>query len=84
MNFTGAFQILRGKDIITLMEQKTIDYDKEHYCPVYDKVIDSDLCYDSLMCLGGLFKVSSLKELTMIEDINHARKLCKQCEYSKL
>lgn len=67
-----------------MRKQNIIDYDKDHYCKVYDKEIGSDLCYDSLMCLGGYFKVSSLQELTAIEDIDNARKLCKQCVYSKL
>ena len=49
-------------------------HEKEHYCPVYEKVIDPALCYESLMCLGRYFKVSSLKELSEIEDIENARK----------
>ena len=67
-----------------MMKQEIVDYEKEHYCPVYDKVINPDLCYDSLMCLGKFFKVSSLKELSEIEDIEKARKICEQCVYSKL
>ena len=61
-----------------------IDYDKEHMCPVYNRIIDPDLCYDSLMCLKGFFKVESTKELGEIKDIEKARIACKSCEYSKL
>ena len=43
-------------------------------------MIDPALCYESLMCLGRYFKVSSLKELSEIEDIENARKICEQCE----
>lgn len=59
------------------------NYD-EHYCPVYDKIIDGDLCYDSLMCLNKSFKISSTSELSVITDISEARKICLQCKYSKL
>ncbi len=60
-----------------------IDYESEHYCPVYKKTIDADLCYDSMMCLTGLFKVSSTKELLELTDIEASRKTCKSCVYSK-
>lgn len=46
-----------------------LDYESDHYCPVYKKVISIDLCYDSLCCLNGMFKISSTKELLEIEDI---------------
>lgn len=26
-----------------------VDYDKEHYCPVYDKVIGGVVCYETVM-----------------------------------
>lgn len=61
-----------------------IDYTKEHYCPVYKDLIDADLCYDSLMCLNGFFKISSTKELEKINDIDIARKICTECQYSEL
>ena len=66
-----------------MMKQNITGNDKAYYCPVYDKVIDVDLCYESMMCLSGFFKVSSLYELTKIEDIDNAKKLCEQCVYSK-
>jgi hypothetical protein len=66
------------------MSNDNLDYDSDHYCPVYREVIDPDLCYDSLMALRRAVKVSSVKELARIEDIDEARKLCKECPYSKL
>ena len=54
------------------------------YCPVYQKVIDSDLCYDSMMCLTGMFKISSTSELSEVKDIEAARQICKDCKYSEL
>ena len=61
-----------------------LDYQSDHYCPAYNKVISADLCYDSLMCLNGSFKISSTKELLEIEDIERAKNVCASCEYSEL
>lgn len=61
-----------------------LDYNADHYCPVYKKVICADLCYDSVCCLNGEFKISSTKELAVIEDIDEARKVCEDCPYSDL
>lgn len=61
-----------------------LDYDVEHYCPVYRRVISPDLCYDSLCCLTGMFLISSTKELEEIEDIEEARKICRSCAYGNL
>lgn len=61
-----------------------LDYSADHYCPVYKKVICADLCYDSLCCLGRLFKISSTPELQEVEDIETARKICEDCPYSDL
>lgn len=61
-----------------------IDYEKPHFCPAYKRVIDSDLCYESLMCLLGFIKISSVPELAEIEDIEKARKQCRECKYSEL
>lgn len=60
-----------------------LDYESDHYCPAYDKVITADLCYDSMMCLNRFFKVSSTKELSEIKDIEAARKICEKCPYSE-
>lgn len=60
-----------------------LDYNADHFCPVYNRVISADLCYDSLCCLNGYFKISSTKELAEV-DIAKARVLCQNCEYSDL
>ena len=65
------------------MSSNTIDYEADHYCPAYDRVIDADLCYDSMMCLNRFFKTSSTKELEDIEDIDKAREICQSCPYSE-
>ncbi len=61
-----------------------LDYDSDHYCPAYGKEITADLCYDSLCCLNGMFKISSTKELAEIADIETARTVCAACPYSDL
>lgn len=66
------------------MIRKDLDYDSPHFCSVYNRVIDIDLCYESLCCLSGLFKVSSVSELKKVKDIDKAREKCKQCPYSDL
>lgn len=66
------------------LAEDEIDYDSDHMCPVYGNVINPDLCYDSLMCLNGSFKVESVKELDSVEDIEAARKTCRKCPYSNL
>lgn len=60
-----------------------LDYEVDHYCPAYKKVICADLCYDSMMCLNRFFKVSSTKELEEIKDIEAARVICSKCPYSQ-
>ena len=60
-----------------------LNYEKDHYCPVYERVICADLCYDSMMCLNHFFETSSTKELAEIKDIEVARKACKKCKYSE-
>ncbi len=66
------------------MSNKNLDYDNPHYCPVYNKIIDIDLCYDSLNCLNRSFRISSTKELSEVKDIEQARKVCAECPYSDL
>lgn len=61
-----------------------LDYESPHYCPVYQRKISADLCYDSLLCLGGLFKVESTKELSEVKNIDEARTICEDCAYSDL
>ena len=61
-----------------------IDYRSDHHCPVYRRVITANLCYDSMMCLTGWFKISSTKELAEVNDVPTARKACKMCQYSDL
>ena len=40
--------------------------------------VNSYLCYDSMMCLHRFFKLSSVKELLQIEDIDKVRMKCEK------
>ncbi len=66
------------------MSKENLDYSADRFCPAYGRIISADLCYDSLMCLNGSFKVSSTPELTEIDDIEAARGRCANCPYSDL
>ncbi|MCI8732662.1 MAG: hypothetical protein HFH59_17630 [Lachnospiraceae bacterium] len=66
------------------MAYDNIDYTADHYCPAYGRVVSVDLCYDSLCCLTGQFKTYSTRELAEIEDMEAARKICRECRYSEL
>jgi len=61
-----------------------MDYNADRFCPVYKRIVDADLCYDSLNCLNGGFRVSSTKELGDVPDIESAREVCRACPYSDL
>ena len=61
-----------------------LDHDVDHYCPVYERIVCPDLCYDSLMCLNGTFQISSTEELSAVPDIAKARERCANCQYSEL
>ena len=61
-----------------------LDYEHDHYCPAYKRVISIDLCYDSLCCLTGMFKIESTKELAEIPDIEEAKRICRECPFSYL
>lgn len=65
------------------MAYDNIDYTADHYCPAYGRVVSADLCYDSLCCLTGQ-RTSSTRELAEIEDMEAARKICRECRYSEL
>lgn len=61
-----------------------MNFNIDRHCPVYNRVIDADLCYESVMCLSGLIKTSALKELDVVKDIETARKICDSCRFSDL
>ena len=61
---------------------KQLTPNDDRFCPVFNKVIDGELCYEANMCLSGLFKPSSVSELDSVKDIEGSRKLCSECKYN--
>lgn len=61
-----------------------LDYNADKHCPVYNEVISADLCYETILTLSGDFKLTSLPELSKVNDIPKARKVCDKCPYSDL
>ena len=54
-------------------------------CPIYDKIIDGELCYETAMCMQGFFKISSVPESNeIIFDLEQARSICNKCPYADM
>lgn len=70
-----------SKEGVNILE---IDYNADRFCSVYNRTIDCDLCYETVMALSGFVTISLIEELHRIEDIGNARELCNKCPYSDL
>lgn len=57
-----------------------ISYEDRH-CPIAKKKIDSEVCYEIVMCLTSGFKPSSVPEVDFQND-EETRKTCDNCPYS--
>lgn len=54
-------------------------------CPIYDRIIDGELCYETALCMQGQFKLSSVPESKDIKlPVGLARKTCRNCKYSNM
>ena len=59
------------------------EYKKDHFCPMCNKVISSNVCYELVMCMFGGIKTSSVPEV----DVEKNKKnidTCDKCPYSDL
>lgn len=66
------------------MASKLTPYD-DRMCPIYERVIDGELCYETALCMQGQFKLSSVPESKDIKfDVDKARKICVDCPYSDM
>ena len=53
------------------------------FCPLCDKSVDDDLCYEICMCMCGGLKISSIPEVNIKkDDIN--KSICKKCQFNDL
>lgn len=63
------------------MTSNLTPYD-DRMCPIYEKIIDGELCYETASCMQGFFKLSSVPEYREIKiDLGVARKICADCPY---
>lgn len=54
-------------------------------CPIYGKIIDGELCYETALCMQGQFKLTSVpeaKEIKLHFDI--AKNICNNCPYADM
>lgn len=66
------------------MASNLTPYD-DRACPIYQRAIDGELCYETALCMQGLFKLSSVPESTEIKLPNEiAKKTCQECPYSDM
>ena len=52
----------------------------DRLCPVHNKEICCELCFETVQVLDGLIKVSSVPELTTV-DTKNAKIRCARCKY---
>lgn len=55
----------------------------DRYCPIAQKEIGSETCYEVVMCLTSGFRPSSVPEVPF-ENTEETRRLCDACPYSDL
>lgn len=66
------------------MASELTPYD-DRYCPIYGKVIDGEICYETALCMQGLFKLSSVPESKdIILEEEQARQTCLACPHSDM
>ena len=66
------------------MSSKLTPYD-DRMCPIYEKVIDGELCYETALCMQGFFKLSSVPEHKNIDmDLDVAKKICVDCPFGDM
>lgn len=57
--------------------------EEERHCPICDKMISSDICYEIVMCLTAGYRESSVPEVDFVND-KKTKDICDGCPYSDL
>ena len=55
----------------------------EMFCPLVNREIDSEMCYETVMAVDGLFKLSSVPEMNL-NDREAVKRICDRCPYSDI
>lgn len=61
-----------------------IDYSADHYCAVYERIIDPDLCYFTIGVLNRSMPPDEVPELIPVMHLDPLLEKCDQCPYSDL
>lgn len=63
-----------------------IDFEEDRYCPVFNRGIDCEYCYEALLGISRGRKREAVRELDELSDdeVKRAYSLCKACKYSEL
>lgn len=56
---------------------------EDRFCPLCNKEIDAEVCYEVVMCFWGGLKISSVPEVK-IEKNEENKEICDKCPYSDL
>lgn len=56
---------------------------EDRLCPICNKIIDSEICYEIVMCLTAGFNTDSIPEIKFKKD-NKTKDICNNCPYSDL
>lgn len=54
---------------------------ENRYCPIADREITEDVCYEVVMCLTSGFSPSSVPEVEF-ENNEKTKRICNGCQYS--
>ena len=67
------------------MYSKKLTPYEDRMCPIYQRVIDGDLCYETAMCMQGFFHISSVPEADFIRlKFEEAKEICINCPYGDM
>ena len=82
--FDDVFTFYHQISLEAIFKENTIDHTKPHLYPIYKNEISTDLCYDILQCLSGMFKLSYISKLDEITDTATLKKVCINYFYNTL
>ena len=64
--------------------EMTLDYNADHFCPIYGRIIDSDLCYGTIGVLNRWMPPDDIPELIHVIHLDPLQAKCNECLYSDL
>jgi hypothetical protein len=80
----APFPLEKTKHILRKYEKEKLNYQSDHYCPVYNKEIDPDLCYGTIGVLNRTMPPDEVPELLPVMNLDPLLEKCGKCPYSDL